>query len=134
MQWRLNSVAIPPPSIILILVLGGIDVALTALAVVFGLSGFWETDPAAAWIGWFFGVAAIFATVHLILKIVSLIGLYLARRWAVVVGALAFSVSWPLVLVLPTLNGGWMPSLIGVAVLMIAFFLACTLPHWKRMT
>lgn len=125
---------IPPPSIIAILVLGGIDVVLTAVVVLAGFSGFWEDDPAAVWIGLFFGVAAIAGAFQVGLKIASLIGLYLARRWAVISGMPAFAISWPLVLILPSLNGGYMPSLWSVATVMIVFFLACALPHWKRMT
>ena len=125
---------IPPPSMIFVLALGSIDTLLTLVAVLAVAVGiFAETPDEAAWIVAIFGAAAILGGIHVALNITSLVGLYLARRWAVLLGALAFSVSWPLFL----LVGIWSSpdERMGViSALTAALFLACTLPHWQRMT
>lgn len=125
---------VPPPSIILVLALGSVDALLTFLAVLAIALGIFADLPSdAAWIATLLAFAGVFGAVHVALKIASLIGLYLAQRWAVVLGTLAFAVSWPLFL----LVGIWSSPegrLTITSILTAAFFLACTLPHWKRMT
>lgn len=125
---------IPPPSIILILALGGLDSVLTGIAVL-GLgylgAGAADSSSSMAWMGTLLAFFAAVGAVHVALKVAALVGLYMARRWAVIVGAVAFSISWPLVFVFTSAPGA---SLSVLAVATTAIFLACTLPHWRRMT
>ena len=73
--------------------------------------------------GW---VIALFGFVGL--KAVALVGLLYARRWAVILGAVVFKIPMP---------PEWLGSLMLATILMVGasvLYLACTLPHWQRMT
>ncbi|MGH8429938.1 MAG: hypothetical protein ACREUF_06010, partial [Solimonas sp.] len=86
-------VALPPPSILLIAALSILDL-LGAAVIAFGITFFGlalgESDIGALLTGWsvtFFGFVA--------LKLIALIGLLYARRWAVILGAVVFKVPAP---------------------------------------
>jgi hypothetical protein len=116
----------PPPSIIFIAVLSGIDLlgaVVMAAGLVFFGAALGESDMALLLGGWSIAFLG-----FVVLKLVALIGVLYARRWAVIVGAVAFKIPAP---------SEWLGSL---ALAMLFFmgatvlYLACTLPHWQRMT
>lgn len=126
---------IPPPSIILILVLGGVDVLwMLGVASMGGQGARQPTGSAYSDTLVFLAelVQLIFFA-HAALKAVSLFGLYLARRWAVIMGVLPFAISWPLLALATVGFDSPVPMLAAVAMPPV-LFLACTLPHWSRMT
>lgn len=107
--------ALPPPSVLFIAVLSIIDL-LSAVVMSAGLAFFGtalgETGMASLLEGWavtFFGFTA--------LKLVALIGLLYARRWAVIVGAVVFKIPIPL---------DWLSSM----TLATAFFVGATFSTW----
>jgi hypothetical protein len=119
-------VALPPPSILLIAALSILDLlvsAAIAVGLVFFGAALAESDMGPLLNGW---GAFVFGIV--VVKLVALVGLLYARRWAVVLGAVAFKIPAP-------------PEWLGSVPLTLLFlagatvlYLACTLPHWQRMT
>jgi hypothetical protein len=120
------TVALPPPSIIFIAVLSVLDL-IGAVVIAGGMAFFGlalaESDMGALLFGW---SASLFGFVAL--KLIALVGLLYARRWAVVLGAVAFKIP-----VLPE----WLDSMTVAMIVFVGatvLYLACTLPHWSRMT
>jgi hypothetical protein len=119
-------VALPPPSILFIAALSAVDL-LVALVVAAGLA-FFGAALAESEMGPLLGGWSITFLGYVMLKLAALAGLLYARRWAVILGAVAFRIPIP-------------PEWLGSLTLAMIFFvgssilyLACTLPHWQRMT
>ena len=118
--------ALPPPSILFIAALSVVDL-LGTVVVAAGLAFFGaalaQSDMGSLLGGWSITVLGFVA-----LKLIALVGMLYARRWAVILGAVAFKIPIP-------------PEWLGSLALSMIFFagssvlyLACTLPHWQRMT
>lgn len=118
--------ALPPISIVVICALSALDIILS-LAVPFGLFVFGALSAGNSGVSSGFVLGAFLGIGWIALKIISLVGVLGARRWAIIVGAVTFSL--PLYF---QMASGW-ATLLSLP-LGTALYLACTLPHWQRMT
>ena len=119
--------ALPPFPMLGICVLLILDVIASALAV-FGAWAFAALTGgnSEGWNG--FGVVAWWLVLLMLAQITSVVGLFLARRWAVVLGAISLRLSF--LYAIAPVRDFWMV----LPLVPIALFLICTLPYWERMT
>lgn len=120
-------VALPPLPILGIGALLILDIIQSALGVV-GMLAFAALAGGNPEVSDGFGVGAWLFVVLMLAQIASVAGLFLARRWAVVLGAISFRLS--LLYTIASVDGFWMV----LPLVPTALFLICTLPYWERMT
>lgn len=112
--------ALPPAPILLICVLAVADVVYSVMAVI-GMAAFAAWTSANEGMSGLFSAGAFMFALLLLAQIAFVVGLFLARRWAVIVGALSFKLAF-LGVIMPG-SFWWVTSMIP-----LALFLVCTLP------
>lgn len=113
--------ALPPISVIVACVLLALGICSSASVGVgllaFGALASGNAEVSRLSVGWALALGG-----TLVLQVLALVGLWAARRWAVILGASLLSIS--------SIGFGLFPW----ALLTVGVFLGCTLPHWERMT